>query len=601
MQLRFFTTCLAAIITASTGVSQEPLDRFRDERVADPNAPTPAWDIQLLNPDGTPATDAKVVAVLLAPGGVVDQDLTPRPVPKVDKQPLAELVNENGTVTVTENDTKAIAASNEKGFLFLPASAFGDKAKLREWAHVELDVSTVPDDMRANITLNIMWTNSIQGIYVRPNLNQNNDPLRDEFDRPEKIEPKSDWRFDPMITWTHSVPVTNQTVRVPPGEMVIALASKQSSENLQLPAEMPAGSFFATAGLWRAAGGTTQKVALPEFGIVEGTISSGSPSTLPDWNKSGNETARIVLNHGLFPLLPPILTPSGSNHEYFTKLTSDQGLKVRQDTTFGATTTTAEGKFRFPIVPVSTYAIHQLIEAPGLSSGLPGSVAFRLVPLKPDGDRDTTSVVVSAKNTTTVNLVEAPSSQLVVREMRNADPFTDAEPASAFPTRLPEGAVVEYVEQTRVVDGRAVTVKIPRIVERRSGDPTYLKPEDEIIGRTFEPAPRDAPRFESDPAPVQNPKPDAARLLVQNWLRSAKDPSDQTELRKLLQEHLQQEFEANQEFRQAEIERLQQLLVKSKEWLDQRQQRRDEIIKKRIDELLQQQALSLPEKSGLRR
>ena len=109
------------------------------------------------------------------------------------------------------------------------------------------------------------------------------------------------------------------------------------------------------------------------------------------------------------------------------------------------------------------------------------------------------------------------------------------------------------------------------------------------------------PGFQPYVAPAADQKPDAATTLIQNWLRSVKDPSVQTELRKLLQDHLQQEFEVNQKSHQAEIERLQQLLVKSKEWLDQRQQRRDEIIRKRIEELLQQQESAKPEKSDLRR
>lgn len=105
--------------------------------------------------------------------------------------------------------------------------------------------------------------------------------------------------------------------------------------------------------------------------------------------------------------------------------------------------------------------------------------------------------------------------------------------------------------------------------------------------------------FSPDDTPVQNRKRDAATVLIQKLLHTAKDPADQTDLRKLLQDLLQQEFDANPKSRQAEIERPQQLLGKSKEWLDQRQQRRDEIIKKRLDELMQQESLKA-EASGRR-
>ena len=83
-------------------------------------------------------------------------------------------------------------------------------------------------------------------------------------------------------------------------------------------------------------------------------------------------------------------------------------------------------------------------------------------------------------------------------------------------------------------------------------------------------------------------------------LTAGKD-ADREELRALLQKHLESEFDANQKSRQAEIERLQQLLGKSKEWLNKRQERRDEIIKKRIEELLRQRELPTPEESSLRR
>ena len=479
--------------------------------------------IKILNPDGTPATDAKVVAVLAMPGGIVDQDLKPLQMPNVEKQTMKELVNENGAVT--QGDAKAIVASNEQGFLFLPASAFGEKAKLREWAHVELDVSTVPENKRADVRLNVMWTNSLQGMFVRPKETAMF-PDRFTLDSASHI-PQVDWRFDPLITWTHNVHVATQSLRVPPGEIQISLVSNQQSDDPGIPIEISPGAFATTVGLWQVPGGTVQRIALPEFGILEGMILTDTTSPLPDWGKSGSKMARFVLKYSSFPKPPPILRPSGSNDEYFSKLASDQGFNARRATLIHSMTTTSDGRFRFPLVPVGSHSIGKLIDAPELLSGISGQIASRFVPLKPDGDRDTTSVVVSVNQTTMVDVTDAPYSEHMNQQVPNDNLF-----------------------------------------------------------------------FEPDVYSTPDLKPDTATLLIQNWLRTAKDPSDQTELRKLLLDHLQQEFDANQKSRQAEIERLQQLLVKSKEWLDQRQQRRNEIIKKRIDELLQQQALPKAEASG---
>lgn len=588
MRLRFLTSCFAVLITASTGFCQdatgEPVEPVRSVN-PDPNSPTPARDIQILNPDDTPATDAKVVAVLATPGGTVDQDLKPRQIPKVDKQPLTELVNDNGNVTVSTDETMAIVASNEQGFLFLPSSAFGDKAKLRKWAHVELDVSTVPEEMRADITLNVTWINSLQGMYDHPQSISTDVLRRRGVAHPEELEFQPDWRFDPMITWNHSVPVTNQSVRVPPGEVMVSLTSKRLNDEAQLQSELLPGSCAVTVGLWQTPGGTIQHIALPEFGTVEGITKSKTTSTLPDWSKSGNETFQFVLNQGWSAVRPPIPSPSGNNDDYFSRLSSDEGFKARQDSTANARTATSDGQFQFPFVPVGTYAIFKLIEMRKLPHGIPGQLGYAAIPLKPDGDGESLSIVVNATNTTVVNVTELPLPA----------PVSESFPemlTSASPSPLPAGAKIAYRPTRRMVDGKEVTQMVPYLVNPKQSEPTQFYGE--VYGDDDLRSERSRP-FGTDDAPSTVPQPDAAATLIQNWLRSTKDPSDQTELRKLLQDHLQQEFEATQASRKAEIERLQRLLLQSVEWLDKRAKNRDEIINKRIDELIQN---SVPEESA---
>ncbi|MFO1000223.1 MAG: hypothetical protein U0936_07790 [Planctomycetaceae bacterium] len=587
MRLRFLKSCLAVLITASTGFCQDatvkPAEPVRSV-YPDPNAPATARDIQILNPDGTPATDAKVVAVLATPGGIVDQDLKPRQLPKVDKQPLTELVNDNGKVTVSTNETMAIVASNEKGFLFLPSSAFGDTAKLRKWAHVELDVSTVPEDMRADITLNVVWTNSLQGMYVRPQSISTDGLQRRGVAHPEELEFQPDWRFDPMITWNHSVPVTNQSVRVPPGEVMVSLTSKRLNDEAQLQSEWLPGSCAVTVGLWQTPGGTIQHIALPEFGNVEGTTKSKTMSTLPDWSKSGSETFQFVLKQVWSAVRPPIPSPSGNNDDYFSRLSSDEGFKTRQDSAAYARTATSDGQFQFPFVPVGTYAIFKLIEMRKRPHGIPGQLGYAAIPLKPDGEGESLSIVVNAKNTTVVNVTELTLPAPVT------EPFLE-EPISASPSPLPAGAQIAYRPTRRMVDGKEVTQMVPYLVNPKQSEPTQFYSEvygDDDLGS------EQSRLFGTDDAPSTVPQPDAAATLIQNWLRSTKDPSDQTELRKLLHDHLQQEFDATQASRKAEVERLQRLLLQSVEWQDRRVENRDEIIQTRINELIQNSVTNTP-------
>lgn len=586
MRLRFPASCFAVLITASTGLCQdatgEPAEPARSVYL-DSNASTPARDIQILNPDGTSATDAKVVAVLSAPGGIVDPDLKPRQVRKDDRQPLFELANTNGTVKVIFDSTQAIVASNEQGFLFLPASAFGNTARLRKWAHVELDVSTVPEEMRADITLNVTWTNSLQGMYVRAQSISTDDLRRRGVAHPEEFKFQPDWRFDPLITWTHSVPVTNQSLRVPPGEVMVSLVSKQVNDELQLLV-LPPGSCAATAGLWQTPGGSVQHIVLPEFGSVEGAIRNDTTSTLPDWSHSGSEMMKFCLNHGPLADLPPILSPSGSNDEYFSRLASDEGFKARQDWAAGSMTTSSDGSFRFPLVPVGTYSIHKLIETRKLPVGTQGQLAVVTVPLKPEGDNP--AVVVNAKNTTVVRVTELPQPASVPGTLPEMQELASESPTEA-------DAEIAYRKIRRMVDGKEVTQMVPYTVTRERSttsdpsNPHSKLPHDEF--RTEPPRP-----FSQAAAPVADRKTDAAITLIQNWLRSTKDPSDQAELRKLLQDQLQREFEATQASRKAEVERLQRLLLQSVEWLDNRARNRDEIIQRRIDELIENSVTDTP-------
>lgn len=79
---------------------------------------------------------------------------------------------------------------------------------------------------------------------------------------------------------------------------------------------------------------------------------------------------------------------------------------------------------------------------------------------------------------------------------------------------------------------------------------------------------------------------DRAAEIIERWLKSAPENADRSALKQQLEMHLSAEFEANQQTRRAEIDRLQQLLEQSRTWLDQRQQQREAIIQRRVQELL---------------
>ncbi len=165
----------------------------------------------------------------------------------------------------------------------------------------------------------------------------------------------------------------------------------------------------------------------------------------------------------------------------------------------------------------------------------------------------------------------------------------------------PPGAEIRFRQVRRQMNGKEEILSVPYVVYPQT--PSASDPDGSPMDRSSSDDPNVVdPSFPEETtlssstsvAGSSNAKSDAATTLIQNWLRSAKDPSDQAELRKLLQDHLQQEFEATQASRKAEVERLQRLLLQSVEWLDKRAKNRDEIIKKRIDELIQNSVSNTP-------
>lgn len=76
-----------------------------------------------------------------------------------------------------------------------------------------------------------------------------------------------------------------------------------------------------------------------------------------------------------------------------------------------------------------------------------------------------------------------------------------------------------------------------------------------------------------------------AATIIPKWLQANDSVRDKQQLQQTLKQHLESEFTANQKSREAEIERLQQLINKAKELLEQRNKNRDKIINKRVDEL----------------
>ena len=153
--MRSTLCCLAALLMISLMISQSAF--AEDARV------------KLLNPDGTPAVDAKAIAIMKI-WSRVDADLKELPgltiqLPEEGGTKAAK--NEAGVITY---DSKALAvvAQNQAGFVFVPLPLKGNTATLRPWAKLSIDASVLDPKLRASRRIAVLWENCFAGYPPRP-------------------------------------------------------------------------------------------------------------------------------------------------------------------------------------------------------------------------------------------------------------------------------------------------------------------------------------------------------------------------------------------------------------------------------------------------
>ncbi len=177
--------------------------------------------LTLLNPDDTPAADAQVIAVVKA-FARVDAKLNPMP----------SLIRENhfgGTIPIKNNggtiafDSKAIAvvAQNSVGFAFVPLPSASNQVKLRPWAKLKLDLSSLELQSKKSPHVVVMWENCFAGDPPTTSAAEyGDDPFGSSSQR-------VDWRFDKFVMWWMTVdPRADQVLNVPPGEVTVIFSEE---------------------------------------------------------------------------------------------------------------------------------------------------------------------------------------------------------------------------------------------------------------------------------------------------------------------------------------------------------------------------------------
>lgn len=559
--------------------------------------------LKLLNPDRSPAVDAKAVAILSTPGARVNEEFEPFPFHTMDGQrhasPVKAAENNEGVISF-DKSAKAVIARNDHGFVFIPAEAFREAATLRPWANVKFDPPAELKEHAEEFKLRVLWSNC----YACPN----------EGIRILSSRQKPDWRFQPLVYIEQHIDLAGpSTVRVPPGEIQLMLFDSEQAKRIEDDEVDPAQiTSHVSFGIYRTRSGEVTDLSsqLPKFGGLMGKIKTVQ-SGLPDWSiDSENQDLQRVMTVRLLhnKQLPPAVLPSNPFGQsgpstvldnYAKFCATDEGLAHRrQGAVFASTEITADGSFQFDLLPVGEYSLEQMLRTRSKSS-----LAFVQSSSVINGHDDAGPVraTVAAGEHTDVGTVTTKPTPPVTNAFSANSPVKRQRTVWEAQTVVKDGqevvvhlprVITEYVATEPSGNDRSYQNQIPGTITPRSlpdvSDDSFrrdsLLPPHQPRPQTDSPGPGVLPVVPGQSQYPGSVNPDQA--IIDRLLKLTGPDADRDEIEELLREHLTEEFEAKQNSRKAEIDRLQKLLEKSKELIGRRYDNRNEIIGRRLAELL---------------
>ena len=611
--------------------------------------------IKILNPDGTPAVDAKAVAIM-TPGARVDQDLKELPslVAVLTAPATAPAKNDAGTIAF-DSKAKAIVAQNENGFVFALANAKTTTVKLRPWCKLEIDTTKASKGLLESHRISVRWENCFAGNAFRP-VKDPNDPFGqvsyDQSGSPVPAEPTIDWRFDPIVMWTRNKLDKETTFKVPPGEVTVVLSSgdfHSASASMPIPRVLfrPIRTMSNSQAIF----------ALPSFGSISGKISP--QMDLPDWNQERDNVRYLRATPSHETESPEEVNRAfagGDLDALASFYGSEKGSQFRSLGLPEVTTNPiGDDDFLFEFIPEGTYRLEmgamsgksQLMKykadtedkplkftvSEGVSTTLdlidkvPNPLQYPHSPVTADNTSVTSGDPLAVEALASENLTPRDSQAVIDAAVKRAEQkiaqalikvgqgidyqatpllrvMQDLEDVYGIPIRVNKNAL-----SIIAVDVEApVTVYLPAMTLRStlrnmllsiSEDLTFTIRDEVLLITSKEDAADEAESLdptianEKQRGSTTSAQNDTGKAFIDQWLKTSSNEKDPQALRKALQFHLEQQFDANQKSRQTELERLRVLLKQSEDWVATRQAQRAEIVRKRLEELLKL-AESLP-------
>ncbi len=560
-----------------------------------------AGELQLINPDGAAASDAR--SVLLTSNQPVrltpELEQWPAGVTESNQAATASAPQTGATVNYTAGDKVAVVNSSQ-GFAFVPLETATDTYRLLPHGTIALDTSNFDDEFKASHQVRLVWSNCFASLNLPP--------LAEEF------QGVVDWRFYSMATLTYVLPMQDAEIAVPPGDIWLMVTEAGFEES-----EGPNGQGQAI-GFWPVSSGKATDLQIPGLGAITGRLEMGDG--LPNWGAvPGNSKLMVWAEKFSLPdfhvatqywpfeqeMNRPVAQWSADERDLFARFcASPEGRQFRQGNfkMFSSKPVADNGGFELSMLPAGEYDLFRVNET-----------SQTVVKIEGRDERSHTRVFSQRGQLAAVDASDQPLrvsveagetsklGELKAVFQKNVSPldgtgYVPAIGSGQFPAAPPGYAPLAAGPTPVPVYLAPSGTAYPYANAPQYPVPSYYPPVH--LGTS-----QAGPALYPTPARVQTLTPSlgpsgfsptamvpttdaAAQGLIDSWLATHQPSEDRTELKDLLRKQLEQSLDAADTARRQELQQLEELITKSRLWLDQRQKRREQIVEKKLAELLEQ-------------
>ncbi len=558
-----------------------------------------AGELQLINPDGSAASDARSLVLTSNQPVRLTHELAQWPAGATESNQAAVVsAPQTGATVKYDAGDKVVVVNSSKGFAFVPLESATDTYRLLPHGTVALDTSNFDDEFKASHQVRLVWSNCFASLNIPP--------LAEDF------QGAVDWRFYSMATLTFVLPMEDAEIAVPPGDVWLVVAETGFDES-----GAPNGQ-GQTIGFWRVSSGKVTDLQIPGLGAITGRLEMGDG--LPNWGavpgnsklmvwaeKYSSPDFQVAAQYWPFEqqMNRPVAQWSADERDLFARFcASPEGIQFRQGNfkMFFSKPVADNGGFELSMLPAGEYDLFRVNETSQTVVKIVGTDQSRHT--RVFSQRGQLAAVETSDQPLRVSVEAGETSKLGELKtvfQKNVSPidvggYVPAIGSGQFPAAPPGYAPLAAGPTPVPVYLAPSGTTYPYANAPQYPVPSYYPPVQ--LGTS-----QAGPALYPTPARVQTITPSlgpsgfsptamvpttdaAAQGLIDSWLATHQPSEDRTELKDLLRKQLEQSLDAADTARRQELQQLEGLIAKSRQWLDQRQTRREQIVEKKLGELL---------------